>query len=57
MSNHMKFCSCQACKRGRHSKFGKTIVRQITRRFRRLTKQSLQKGEDPPKIISVPYTD
>jgi hypothetical protein len=58
MPNHMKFCGCQACKRGMHmgSRMG-AVVRKMVRRFRREAKSALRRGLEPERIIGVPYTD
>lgn len=56
--NHLKFCGCRSCREGMHRGNGRTsIVRRVVRRFRRQTKEALRRGEEPPKALSVPYTD
>ena len=57
MSNHLKFCRCRQCRRGLRTKFGGATVQRTIRRFRRLTKQQLKRGDEPLTKISVPYTD
>lgn len=57
MPNHLNFCSCHHCRLGLRTKFGGETVRRTIRRFRRLTKQQLKRGEEPLTRISVPYTD
>ena len=57
MPNHLNFCSCHNCRLGLRTKCGGETVRRTIRRFRRLTKQQLKRGEEPLTRISVPYTD
>ena len=60
MSNVLKFCGCPACRAGMHRHRypgGNARVRRVARRFRRLTKAALRMGLEPPKAMSVPYTD
>jgi hypothetical protein len=58
VGNHMKFCGCGMCRRGLHrGQFGDVTARKAIRKFRRMTKDALRKGDEPPKAISVPYTD
>lgn len=58
MPNHMKFCGCKSCRRGRSSGGGmKWLVTAIVRKFRRKAKQDLKQGKTPDKVISCPYTD
>lgn len=57
MSNHMKFCSCRACRDGLHRGKGRNfMVRKTARKFRYKTKDALKKGKEPPNCISVGYT-
>lgn len=39
-----KSCSCNACKRGKHSKFGKQLVKADERAFRHGQKIALNHG-------------
>ena len=55
--NHMKFCSCKACKAGRHCANCKARTKRATRGARHAAKTDLAKGKTPNKTISVPYTD
>jgi len=57
MSNHLKFCSCRACKAGRHRPGSKSEIKRASRRLRKSAKQALAKGEEPPSKTSVTYTD
>ncbi len=57
MSNHLKFCGCHLCRRGRHTETGSEIVKRPIRKFCRAAKQKLKKGEKPEFEVSVPYTD
>ena len=57
MSSVAKFCSCRACKAGRKCARNKATTDKALRSFRRQGKAALQKGTEPPKTISVPYTD
>ena len=55
MSNVMKFCGCRQCRVGLHRNGWR--CRAVVRRLRRLTKLALRRGEEPPRVASVPYTD
>jgi hypothetical protein len=57
MSNHLKFCSCRACKAGRHRPGSKSEIKRASRRLRRNAKAALDKGQEPPSKTSVSYTD
>ena len=57
MANHLKFCGCRWCKYGRRTAMGKALIRQSVRRQRHDAKRALQHGEEPDRIVSVPYTD
>lgn len=57
MSNTLKFCSCRACKAGRSCGRNKETTKKTLRAFRRKTKQAIKKGEEPPRQVSIPYTD
>jgi hypothetical protein len=57
MGNHLKFCSCDECRRGRKGKYGSKIVLLTVRRARRKAKEALRQGKEPNKTESVPYTD
>ena len=58
MSNVMKFCGCRACRSGMHrSSRSGCEVKMISRKFRRMSKIAISRGEEPPTKISVPYTD
>lgn len=59
MPNHMKFCGCRSCRSGmhRHRNGKSAVVRRAARKLRRRTKVSLRNGEEPPRVVSVPYTD
>lgn len=41
-----KSCSCGCCKRGKHSKYGKILVKYDERKFRHASKIKLNKGEE-----------
>ena len=56
MPNHLKKCSCTACRRGLHTKSGSVIAKAAVRANRRAVKAALVKGEEPPKVSSLPYT-
>jgi hypothetical protein len=53
----LKFCSCRACRAGRSCPRNRAKTEGAKRTFRRQTKTALRKGEEPPKHISVTYTD
>jgi len=53
----MKFCSCNACKAGRHRLGNKSIIKRASRKLRHETKQNLNTGKEPPDKASVSYTD
>lgn len=57
MPNHLKFCSCQQCRRGKRSKNGSDTVRAVVRHTRRQVKQDLKQGKEPAKAVSAGYTD
>jgi hypothetical protein len=57
MSSVAKFCSCRACKAGKKCSRSQASTNKALRSFRRQTKAALLKGTEPPKTISVPYTD
>ena len=57
MTTHMKFCSCKACKAGRHRAGAKSTTKRAVRRFRHKAKAAVKKGEEPPTATSIPYTD
>lgn len=57
MSSVAKFCSCRACKRGKKCARNKATTDKALRSFRRQSKAAVAKGTEPPKAISVPYTD
>jgi hypothetical protein len=57
MPNHMKRCSCKACRRGLHTKRGSDVARRKVRVARRQAKLALKVGKVPDKVFSVPYTD
>ena len=57
MSNTIKFCGCRACKAGRHCKRNRATTQKTIRSFRRQAKQAVKRGEEPPKAVSIPYTD
>jgi len=57
MSNHLKFCSCRACRAGRHRPGSKSEIKRASRRLRRNAKAALAKGKEPPPKTSVSYTD
>lgn len=53
----LKFCSCRACRRGRHCARSKVITRRSIRSNRRKTKVDLRHDREPTNKISIPYTD
>lgn len=57
MSSHLKFCSCETCRAGRHRAGAKSVIKRASRRLRRGTKAAIAKGEEPPNKTSVGYTD
>lgn len=58
MSNVIKFCSCRACRVGRHScKYKHREARIAQRRLRHSTKLALRLGLEPIRTVSVEYTD
>ena len=58
MSNHLKKCSCKACRKGLHTKAGGTTARAAVRKARKAVKAALKKGDDdPPRAASMTYTD
>lgn len=58
MANHLKFCGCPNCRRGKHTKAGGAIVRAVVKKTRRKVKAALKRGEtDIPKAAGVEYTD
>lgn len=57
MSNHLKFCSCKACRAGRHRPGSKSVIKRATRKLRHGAKQALAKEQEPSDKISVSYTD
>jgi hypothetical protein len=57
MSNAAKFCSCKACKAGRHSKGSKARTRAAMRSARHAAKQTTKHGTEPPPAKSIPYSD
>lgn len=63
MANHLKACSCKACRYGmHHTSYGATIVRKAVRNFRHDTKAALRaikngKDVEIPMIAYVGYTD
>jgi hypothetical protein len=57
MPNHMKFCGCNRCRSGLHTKSGGATVRKLVRKARRSTKQNLKLGKEPEPKISIEYTD
>ncbi len=57
MSNHLKFCSCKACKAGRHRPGNKTVIKRASRKLRHGAKQAIATGQEPPDKTTVSYTD
>jgi len=57
MSSAAKFCSCKACKAGRHSKGSKARTRAAMRSARHAAKQTTKHGTEPPPAKSIPYSD
>jgi hypothetical protein len=57
MSNHLKFCSCKACKAGRHRPGNKTRIKQASRKLRHGTKAAIKAGKEPAAKTGVDYTD
>jgi hypothetical protein len=58
MSNQIKFCSCPMCRRGKHTKYGSSMVRRGIRTDRQQTKVKLKNGAtDLDNRFSIPYTD
>ena len=57
MANHIKFCSCKACRAGRHTPASKAKTRRLVRGNRRATKMALRKGHEPVACVSGGYTD
>ena len=57
MGNHLKGCGCRRCRAGMHTKSGGFMAQRVLRRIRRLGKQMLRRGEEPPPTQSLEYTD
>ena len=57
MPNHLKFCGCKACRKGKHTPAGSDTVREAIRKDRKAVKAALKKGEEPPRKAGVTYTD
>jgi hypothetical protein len=57
MPNHLKFCGCKTCRKGRHRPGAKSAIRKKVRGFRHAAKQALKQGREPPDKTSVGYTD
>lgn len=57
MANHLKFCGCAGCKRGKHSLAAKTRTRLVIRKNRSDTKVALRRGEEPTNTCSAGRTD
>lgn len=57
MSNTYKFCSCKACRSGRHRSFGSCIIKRLSRKYRHSVKLALKQDKECPRTISIPYTD
>lgn len=55
--NHIKFCSCKACKAGKHSPRSKAVTRNKIRGNRHAVKNALRNGQEPAKVISAGRTD
>jgi hypothetical protein len=50
-------CSCSACRRGKHSGYGRFVVKQVNKKLRRLYREMLAKGDGDQLVLSTPYTD
>jgi hypothetical protein len=57
MGNHLKGCSCRRCRSGMHTRSGGKLLQKIIRSTRRLVKEALRCGEEPPLTWSTRYTD
>lgn len=58
MSNVLKFCSCRACKAGRHAcKYKHREARIAQRKLRHSTKLAMRQGREPDRAVSVGRTD
>ncbi len=57
MANHIKFCSCKACRAGRHAPANKARIRRAVRNNRRGVKVALRLDREIPRAFSVGYTD
>ena len=58
MPNHIKFCSCESCRTGKHrSAFREARIRRAIKGHRREVKIALQKDKELPGPITVGYTD
>ncbi|MGL6073507.1 MAG: hypothetical protein ACRC8S_05015 [Fimbriiglobus sp.] len=57
MGNHLKGCSCRRCRAGMHSKYGGKLMQKVIRKIRRVAKQAIRRGEEPPPCQSRGYTD
>jgi hypothetical protein len=55
--SHLKFCSCRACRRGRHSNYGKSLIRRANRKLRYDAKRAIRTEREPMRSVSVSYTD
>ena len=56
---NLKFCSCRMCRAGRHSKYGKAMIKRARKHGRQLVKSLIKSGKYDiiPDKLSVPYTD
>lgn len=57
MANHLKFCGCTSCKRGKHSPAAKTRTRLVVRKNRHDAKVALRHGEETMNMSSAGRTD
>jgi hypothetical protein len=57
MANHMKACSCRACRRGLRTPSGSAEVQRGIRKARHAAKQALRRGDTPDPAFSIGYTD
>ena len=57
MANHMKVCSCRACRRGLRTPSGSAEVQRGIRKARHAAKQALRRGDTLDPAFSIGYTD
>jgi hypothetical protein len=57
-SSDLRFCGCDACRSGRHTRRNHTMIRNIRRSSRQLVRRLLRAGMgDTALRVAVCYTD